>query len=183
MSMSTKVVVQFNGTEVSVKLSPNSSAKVFIDGAKFDIRPTRRVRPKPVQTRFSIKKLRIYRNPTWRNNNLPNYAFIDTPREETVNLPNYAFIDPVQTRFYMKKYAFIDTPREEIITLPNYAFIDRLQTGFLRTAAIIWLPKWVFTKYFTTSIFDEVTSTISSQRSKSHKKTKIKRIYGRILFT
>lgn len=76
------------------------------------------------------KKLRFYRNPTWRNNNLPNYAFIDTPREETVNLPNYAFIDPVQTRFYMKKYAFIDTPREEIITLPNYAFIDRLQTGF-----------------------------------------------------
>ena len=68
MSMSTKVVVQFNGTEVSVKLSPNSSANVFIDGAKFDIRPIRRVRPKPVQTRFSIK----------------NYAFIDTPREETI---------------------------------------------------------------------------------------------------
>lgn len=68
MSMSTKVVVQFNGTEVSVKLSPNSSANVFIDGAKFDIRPTRRGRPKLVQARFSIK----------------NYPFIDTPREETM---------------------------------------------------------------------------------------------------
>ena len=77
MSMSKKNVVQFSGTEVSVKLSPNSSAKVFIDGAEFDIRPTHRVRPEPVQTGFYMKK----------------YAFIDTPWEETINLPNYAFID------------------------------------------------------------------------------------------
>ena len=85
MSMNTRVVVQFNGTEVSVKLSPNSSAKVFIDGAKFDIRPTRHVHPDPVQTGITLK----------------NYAFIDTPCEELVNLPNYGFIDePVQTSFY-----------------------------------------------------------------------------------
>ena len=106
--MSTKVVVQFNGTEVSVKLSRNSMANVFIDGAEFDIRPTRRVRPEPVQTGITLK----------------NYAFIDIPREESVNLPKYTFIDPVQTGITLKNYAFIDTPREETVKLPNYAFID-----------------------------------------------------------
>ena len=52
----------------------------------FNIRPTRRVRPEPVQTGFYTK----------------NYAFIGTPREELVKLPKYAFVDPVQPKFYIK---------------------------------------------------------------------------------
>ena len=101
MSMSTKVFVQFNGTEVSVKLSPNSAAKVFIDGAEFDIRPTRRVRLESVQTGTTLKKYGFIDTPREETLNLPNYAFIDTPREETVNLPNHALIDEVViTGFY-----------------------------------------------------------------------------------
>lgn len=45
-------VVQFNDTKMSVKLSPNFLAKVFINGAEFDIRSTRypsvQIRFKPV---------------------------------------------------------------------------------------------------------------------------------------
>ena len=74
-------------------------AKVFIDGAEFDISP-----PCPTRTGstgISLKK----------------YAFIDTPREETVKLPNYA----------------LDTPPEETVNLPNYALIDEVViTGFYR---------------------------------------------------
>ena len=74
MSMSTKVIVQFNGTEVWVKLPPNSTAKVFIDGAEFDIRPTRHVRPDPVQTGFYMKQedaRRRLRGMCWCKKELP----------------------------------------------------------------------------------------------------------------
>ena len=62
MSMAV-VKVSFNGTEVTVKLLPNSMAKIIIDGAEFII-----TGQKPVQTGFYMKK----------------YAFMDEPRDETV---------------------------------------------------------------------------------------------------
>lgn len=60
--MSSKVVIQFNGTEVHVKLSsPTKEAKVVIDGAEFVIKPTKpviepaQVKPK-IETVQAIKR-------------------------------------------------------------------------------------------------------------------------------
>ena len=92
-----------NGTEVTVKLSPGSRAKIIIDGAEFEIGP--KYRP----PKFYMKK----------------YAFVDTPREETVNLAKCEFIDePVQTGFMCIEN--IPPPpydveiNEENVILPEY---------------------------------------------------------------
>ena len=46
----TQVVVHFNGTEVTVRLSSSSVATVIIDEAEFTIKPTQPKPEKPVQT-------------------------------------------------------------------------------------------------------------------------------------
>ena len=43
------VNVSFNGTEVTVKLSPNSTAKVIMDGAEFIIEPSAPKQLEPVE--------------------------------------------------------------------------------------------------------------------------------------